>query len=142
MIGDFMSAAAGTFLLFMSAMVVIAYRGGSERAGTGPRHLSTAIVLGFLAAGCNTLYWQVFGQVGVNFGWITVTSLRGWGDYVDVIVKGMAGLSGYYHLKALHAVMSDDERRLWSPIEMPFYPNRRACLRVLARAMSATQRRE
>lgn len=141
MIGDAVSLLAGASLLAMSMLVILAYVGGTTSAGTGPRYLAIAIILGFIASGVNALYWQVFGQLAVNLDFISVTDLRLWGDYVDLIAKGGGALSAWYHLKALHAVLDAREKALWTPIEMPFYPRRRACLTLLSKA-AALRRKE
>lgn len=127
-VGDWISFGAGTALLVMSFLVLVAYRPSRHRT-TPERTLAAAIVLGFIAAAGNTLYWQVLGQPLVVYGWITVDTLRFIGDYLDLVFKGGAALAGYLHLRALWFCLPDAERRVWLVVEMPFYPRRLLYLR-------------
>jgi hypothetical protein len=129
MIGDWVSFLSGSFLLVMGALVMVAYRPRSEWWKTPHGTLGMAIFLGFLAAVTNTAYWQVFGQWAVEFlSVMSVTQLRAAGDWIDLIVKGGAGVAGVLHLRALRLQLPEDERDQWMGIEMPFYPARRWCL--------------
>jgi len=129
MIGDWVSFLSGSFLLVMGALVMVAYRPRREWWKTPHGTLSMAIFLGFLAAVTNTTYWQVFGQWAVEFlGVMSVTQLRAAGDWIDLIVKGGAGVAGVLHLRALRLQLPEDERDQWMGVEMPWYPARRWCL--------------
>jgi|DEB0MinimDraft_4_1074332.scaffolds.fasta_scaffold17678_2 hypothetical protein len=129
MIGDWVSFLSGSFLLVMGALVMVAYRPRREWWKTPHGTLGMAIFLGFLAAVTNTAYWQVFGQWAVEFlGIMSVTQLRAFGDWIDLIVKGGAGVAGVLHLRALRLQLPEDERDQWMGVEMPWYPSRRWCL--------------
>lgn len=129
MIGDWVSFLSGLFLLVMGALVMLAYRPGRDWWRTAHGTLGMAIFLGFLAAVTNTAYWQVWGQWAVEFlGIMSVTQLRAAGDWIDLIVKGGAGVAGVLHLRALRLQLSLDEQSHWRGIEMPWYPARRWCL--------------
>lgn len=136
MIGDLISFLSGTFLLVMGTLVLVAYwpSRGWWRSAHGT--LGAAVFLGFLAAVTNTAYWQVFGQFSVEFvGWLTIAQLRAVGDYVDLIVKGGAGVAGVLHLRALRLQLPLDEQLQWRGIEMPWYPARRWCLVKLCKGL-------
>lgn len=136
MTGDVVSFAVGAALLVMAYLVFMAYRPKRWGEENGAGYLTRAIALAFLAAGINAAYWQVFGQIGVNMGWVTVAWLRGWGDWVDLVVKGLAVYAGWLHLKALHEALPDHEKLDWGVLEMSFYPRRRFCLRLLRRVLN------
>lgn len=136
MIGDWVSFLSGSFLLVMGALVMLAYRPGRDWWRTAHGTLGMAIFLGFLAAVTNTAYWQVWGQWAVEFlGIMSVTQLRAAGDWIDLIVKGGAGVAGVLHLRALRLQLSADEQAHWRGIEMPWYPARRWCLVKLCAGM-------
>ena len=136
MMGDWISFTIGLALMGMSYLVFMAYRPRRWNEAGGAGYLARAIAVAFLAAGLNTAYWQVFGQLGVQFGWVTVEWLRIWGDWVDLIVKGLAVYAGWLHLKALHEALPDHEKRGWDVLEMAFYPRRRFCLRLMKRVLN------
>ena len=126
MIGDWVSFLSGSFLLVMGVLVMLAYRPRLHWWRSAHGTLGAAIFLGFLAAVTNTAYWQVFGQLAVEFlGVMSVTQLRAAGDWIDLTVKGGAGVAGALHLRALRLQLPDDERDQWLGIEMPWYPARR-----------------
>ncbi|MFV1484535.1 MULTISPECIES: hypothetical protein [unclassified Phaeobacter] len=131
--GDWVSWGAGVALLFYGTLVMWAYRPTRWTDPDAPGWLQAAIFCGFLAAVGNTAFWQVFGQPAVKLGWLTVAQLRGAGNWLDLLFKGGGALAAYLHLKAMHKSLSDEEQARWSVTEMAFYPNRRLCLRVLAR---------
>lgn len=129
MVGDWVSFLSGLFLLVMGALVMLAYRPSRDWWRTAHGTLGVAIFLGFFAAVLNTAYWQVFGQLAVEFfGFMSVMQLRAAGDWIDLIVKGGAGVAGVLHLRALRLQLSADEQTHWRGIEMPWYPARRWCL--------------
>ena len=129
MIGDWVSFLSGAFLLVMGCLVMMAYRPRRGWWKSAHGTLGAAIFLGFLAAVTNTAYWQVFGQLAVEFfGFMSVVQLRGFGDWMDLIVKGGAGVAGVMHLRALRMQLPEDERAQWRGVEMPWYPARRWCL--------------
>lgn len=129
--GDWISFLAGVSLLVISPLVIRAYSPGGFHFRTGNGWLAAAIILGFLAAAGNTLYWQVFGVLAVKSGLMTVTFQRELGDWCDLLFKGGGALSGWMHLKALQRSLPEEDQPYWRAIEMPWYPHRRACLRRL-----------
>lgn len=141
MIGDVLSFLAGTALLISAILVIIAYRPANWSLRDAPGTLAMAIALGFAASASNTLYWQVFGQPAVTYGWLTVAEIRAIGDFADVLFKGGAAIAGLLHLRALLLALPESERGNWSAIEMPFYPNRRACLKALSSVTRKVTRR-
>lgn len=133
MMGDLFSWLAGLALLFFGVLVTYAYRPEQWPRREASGVLQAAIFIGFLAAVGNTLFWQVFGQPAVRFGWLSVAEIRAVGDWADVVFKGGAALSAWLHLKAIHMSLSEKDRRMWSVLEVAFYPKRRMCLRLLSR---------
>jgi hypothetical protein len=131
MMGDVVSFASGVSLLFFGSLVLIAFRPRRWSYHSGPGYLSRAIFLAALAAVSNTLYWQVLTQPAVASGFVTVYQVRNIGDWLDLLFKGGAAYALFLHLKAMHAQLPPEERRVWSALEMPFYPNRRKCLKLL-----------
>ena len=129
--GDGVSFLSGVVLLVASAAVIRAYwpTVGRERSPL----LVWAIIIGFAAHGGNTLYWQVFGQMAAAFGWVSVSAMRGLGDWMDLLFKGGGAVAGWLHLKALHDVLPDDEKDR-SVVSMIWYPHRQSCVeRVISR---------
>lgn len=136
MMGDTVSFLSGVALMVMGVLVMRAYLPGAGWHRTGQGVLGAAIFISFLVAVLNTLYWQVFGQVAVEFlGIMTVAQLRAVGDWVDLVVKGGAAWAAYLHLKAMWMRLPDEERARWRVIEMPWYPARRWCLVKLAQGL-------
>ena len=133
MIGDLVSFVAGVALVVISFLVIRAYWPPRYEAPSA-QWLGFAIIVGFVAAGFNALYWQVWGTLSIYFGIGSVSSLRGVGDFFDLFFKGGAAIAGYMHLKAIHAGIGQPERRDWSVWEMPWYPQRRACVRAILKA--------
>ena len=133
--GDWISFVSGVALMVMAAFVMKAYSPRNWNDGSGSGYLAIAIWLSFAAALGNTLYWQVFAQPAVQYGLISVPTLRNVGDYFDVLFKGGGAVAGYLHLKALHAGLPTNERKVWGVLEMAFYPRRRLCLRLLSRTI-------
>ena len=126
--GDLVSLFSGALLLFFSVLVMIAYSPKSKRSKPEST-LALAIFLGFMAAAFNTLYWQVFGQIAVMIDLISVKNLRMIGDILDLVFKGGAAYAGYLHLRALQLSLPSNERKYWSVLEMPFYPQKMLCLK-------------
>lgn len=141
-LGDAISLISGAALACIALLVMRAYSPRSWSGGDGANFLAIAIFLGFAAALGNTLtlYWQVFGQIAVNTGLISVRSLRFVGDILDGVFKGGAALAGYLHLKALHVTLTDNERARWGVLEMAFYPNRRRCLKLMTKLLRRARR--
>jgi len=122
-IGVWGSFLSGVVLLMVSILGAIAFIRRTLHHRQPPSQLlSVAIVIGFLAAGLNTLYWQVFGQIGVNQGWITVAALRLVGSYMDMLFKTAASVAVYLHLAAWHMSLPPEEQKEWSVFGMVFYP--------------------
>ena len=138
--GDAISFTAGVALLFFGLLAVRAFwpRNFSWRASSSI--LETAIFLSFIAAVANTLYWQVFGQIAVQAGLLTVFQLRSVGDWLDGLFKGSAALAAYLHLRALWLELDASERRRWTILEMAYYPKRRWCLSRIAAARALWSR--
>ncbi len=134
-LGDTISFGAGLALLFLAFLAMRAYGPSSWTGQNGSGYLARAIFIGFAFAAGNTLYWQVFGQPAVYLGLVTVAQLRAWGDLADLLFKGGGAVAAYLHLKALHCSIPANERRLWGVLEIAFYPQRRAFLRLLTRAL-------
>ena len=130
MIGDFISFVAGLALVVISCLVIRAYWPPRYEAPSA-QWLGFAIIVGFMAAGFNALYWQVWGTLSLYLGFGTVGSLRGLGGFFDLFFKGGAALAGYMHLKAIHTGIDSKQRSDWSVWEMPWYPQRRACIRFI-----------
>ena len=102
MIGDWLSFLSGVALMVSGLRVTWAYWPPKRWWGSRAGILAMAIFLGFVAAVFNTLYWQVWGQIAVEYLRVwTVQMLRFWGDYTDVIAKGGAALAAELHLWAL-----------------------------------------
>lgn len=127
-LGDWISFFSGVALMTLGTLVLIAYRPKGARNGP-ERTLALAIFLGFVAHAGNTVYWQVFGQVAVYQGWITVHGLRFYGDFADLLFKGGGALAAWLHLRALWLSLPAPEQRKWRVVEMAFYPHRMLCLR-------------
>ena len=130
MLGDFISFSAGLALVFISVLVVRAYW-PPRYDDASARWLGAAIILGFLASGFNALYWQVWSNISLMLDLTSVQSLRGVGDFLDLAFKGGAAVAGWMHLKAIHSGIPEQDRKSWSVWEMPWYPDRRRCLRRL-----------
>lgn len=102
MIGDWLSFLSGVALLVSGLRVIWAYWPRRNWHLTPAGILGFAIFLSFIAAVANTVYWQVWGQIAVEYLRIwTVQALRFWGDYTDVLVKGGAAIAAELHLWAL-----------------------------------------
>lgn len=102
MIGDWLSFLSGVALMVSGLRVMWAYLPPKHWWGSRAGILAMAIFLGFFAAVFNTLYWQVWGQIAVEYLRVwSVQMLRFWGDYTDVIAKGGAALAAELHLWAL-----------------------------------------
>lgn len=134
LIGDLLSFSGGIALVVFGGMALIAFLPKRWPDFSDPRDtLSLAICLGFIAAVGNTVYWQVLFSIALWLGLTTVEAWRAVGDYLDLIFKGGAALSGVLHITALHQQLTKDERRRWHWLEMPWHPHRRACLQKLLR---------
>lgn len=125
MLGDTISFVSGMALLFLGSCVLWAYRPKLWPNNDATLVLQAAIFLGFVAAVGNTLFWQVLGQPLVKYDLVSVSTLRGIGDYLDLVFKGGAAFAAYLHLKALHLSLSENQRKVWRVLEMPFYRNRK-----------------
>lgn len=135
MIGDFVSLSSGAALFVVSLLVVRAYFTGFARPRSPEDFLALAIMLGFVFHALNTLYWQVFGNFAVRYEWVTVAFLRDVGDYLDILFKGGAAFAGYLHLRAIQERLPKEDRGAWHWYEVPWYPKRRKCLDLIARAI-------
>lgn len=117
--------AVGVILMVMS---VLGVRGFLPRAFNGEtraiRMFGLALTLGFLAAGLNTLYWQVFTNLVLHYQLIELADLRRLGGFLDMGFKGLAAFAIYLHLAAWRESLPDAERRRWGVLAMAFYPNR------------------
>lgn len=127
--GDIISVCAGVLLLYVSVLVIIAYRpkrgnGGSEKSELGPKLLGFAILLGFIAAAINTAWWQILGFIHYNHTELFDGEFQAVGKYMDGIFKGLATISGILHLMALKLALPKSEQRKWRWYQMPFYPSR------------------
>lgn len=87
-IGFWGSFVAGLLLMSSSALGVSTLLGTQHGRVGNAKLLQTGLILMFLSLGLNTLYWQVFGQVAVNNGWLEVLELRFYGSYLDWFFKG------------------------------------------------------
>lgn len=140
MIGDLASFLSGAALLITSVLVMVAYRPSRGWFHTPHGTLGVAIFLGFLSAAANTAYWQVYGQIAVEFlGIITAEQLRSTGDWVDLAVKGSAATAAMLHLRALWLQLPEEERGHWRVWEMPWYPARRWCLVQVSRILTGVK---
>lgn len=130
--GEMISFSAGTALLIVSLLVMIAYAPSKSSLRTGSGVLGLAIFLGFLADAGNTSWWQIVVTLAVEHDFATYAQLRAIGLYLDGLFKGGAALAGVLHLIAIRMNLPADERREWYWFQMPWYPNRRACLELIA----------
>ena len=138
-IGFWGSAISGVVLLFMCVLGLRGFLGRAISAkDPASRMLARAIVCGFAAAGLNTLYWQVGGQLMIAGGITTVPGVRLVGSYLDIIFKGGGALAVYLHLAAWRLSLPPQERRRWSVFAMAFYPRGEG---FLARALNGFCRR-
>ena len=133
MIGDFIAFTAGLALVVISCLVIRAYWPPRYEAPSA-KWLGWAIIFAFAAAGLNALYWQVWGTLSLYLGLGSVGSLRDAGDFFDLVFKGGAAVAGWMHLKALHMGVKPEVRSSWSVWEMPWYPQRRACISTIMKA--------
>lgn len=102
MVGDWLSFLSGVALMVSGCRVIWAYRPRGQWRASPAEILGLAIFLSFIAAVANTVYWQVWGQVAVEYLRIwTVQVLRFWGDYTDVLVKGGGAIAAELHLWAI-----------------------------------------
>jgi len=125
--GELVSYLSGIFLLIISLMVMIAFWPSLTRNGF--RVLGVAIFLSFFAAAMNTIWWQVFAYWNTQLGVFPRDQFREFGYYVDFVMKALlGGGAGILHLVALQRQLPDEERNLWSWWDMPWYPERKACL--------------
>lgn len=141
MLNDFLSFGAGLFLLFACFGVMVAYwpqRGWSK---TGQGVLGFAIFLGFVAAGLNTFWWQILGAANAYFEFLPRVQFREIGLYLDMFLKGTAGIAGILHMEAIRKNLGKRERDLWWWFEMPWYPDKRRCLRGLSEILNRKVRK-
>ncbi|MGK7653140.1 hypothetical protein ACSQ76_12215 [Roseovarius sp. B08] len=131
--GDIFSFFAGLALMFFGSLVLIAFWPRRSRRESGSEVLSLAIFLAALAGVSNAFYWQVLTALILEFRLATIFEVRAFGKWLDLLFKGGAAYAMFLHLKALRAQLSPNERKKWSVLEMPFYPNRRLCLVRLMR---------
>lgn len=123
-IGFWTSNVAGLVLLVMAMLGVRGFLPRYRRSQIqSSRILALAVSLGFIWAGLNALYWQVFGQTAIALGWLAVKDVRLYGSFLDVILKGGAAYAVYLHFKAWHASLPESEQSQWSVLGMAFYPN-------------------
>jgi hypothetical protein len=102
MMGDWISFLSGVALMVSGCRVMWAYRPRGDWRQTAAGILGFAIFLGFFGAVFNTVYWQVWGQITVEYLRVwSVQMLRFWGDYTDVIAKGSGAVAAELHLWAL-----------------------------------------
>lgn len=108
----------------------------------GASWLILAIWVGFIGNGFNAFIWQVLGDPLVFYGVITTQQHMFFGDILgDIVGKGLASLSIYLHFYARWKALDPDERHLWSPLLMGYYPDTskviyRTCRRMLRRKVS------
>lgn len=140
-IGYWASFAAGTILLVMSALGIrgFLWRVFDSRP-PAPKLLAIAIVLGFVAIGANTFYWQVFGRLAVWLGLLSGQQLNTVGFWLDVPLKLMAATAVYLHLAALRLRLPPEERRRWTVLGMAFYPRRTGLLSQFLNAFTRGER--
>ena len=133
-IGYWGSFLAGLALLIMCGLGLRGFLSRVWRSqDPASRTLARAIVLGFLAAGLNTLYWQVWGQAAIKAGFTDVSGVRLIGSYVDIAVKTAGAYAVYLHLAAWRMSLPEAERNKWSVLGMAFYPRSTG---FLARALN------
>lgn len=102
MIGDWLSFLSGVALLVSGSRAILAYWPLGDWHTSAAGILGLAIFVGFIAAVFNTVYWQVWGQLAVEYLHIwSAEVLRFWGDYTDVIAKGGLAVAAELHLWAL-----------------------------------------
>ena len=132
--GDGFSFVAGMVLIFVSVLVMRAYW-PLKHLDSGPRLLSWAIFIAFFMAATNAAYWQVAVKL-LDWAGYDRALLREIGNYLDFGFKGGAAWAGWLHLKSIHENIEDpQERASWHVLEMPWYPDRRKCLRMLSEAL-------
>lgn len=84
-----------------------------------------AIFVGFAGNGLNALYWRVFGDPATYYGIINYNDLLNFGvTFGDTLWKGLAAFSVYLHFHARWLGLPKAERKDWSPMLMPLYPNK------------------
>ena len=129
----FVDKTAGEMLSFLTslALTVFAFWGvfafwpnRARREDTAAGWLILAIWIGFLGNGLNALYWRVFGDLAIHYGWMELSQLRAVGNSIgDLIWKGCAAVSIYLHFYARWKAVPDDEKPFWNPLLMGLYPN-------------------
>ena len=123
-LGYWLSFVAGLFLLVASAVGLRTFVPRFFKAKEDySKTLALAIIMGFLWTALNTLYWQVFGQVGVALGWLTVTELRLYGSFLDVLFKGLPGVAVLLHNQAAVKSLPKSEQSKWNFLTIALYPN-------------------
>lgn len=129
--GDIISFLSGLSLFVIACLVMIAYWPQKGEMRTAAGLLGIAIFLSFFADAANTFYWQGFNKFSWVFG-LSRTDAREFGQYLDLIFKGGAAVAGVLHLVALKLQIEDEtERKDWHWWEMPWYPERKACVRAI-----------
>lgn len=127
----YLSTGSGLLLLILSVLVCLAYYQKSY-ANKAVKTLSIAIILGFLFVALNTLYWQVLGQYVLSRDIVSVETFRIMGSFLDLIFKGGSALAAYLHLKSLYYGLGEGEKKHWTPLTMPFYPNKLNTLKIFS----------
>ena len=136
---EFLSFSVGVVLIVISLMVMKCYWPSMDWRKTASGTLGVAIFLGFFAAGMNTFWWQILGNAASLAPWITRAEFREIGLFMDLFLKGTAAFAGVLHLIAVRMRMGEPQRSQWAWFEVPWYPQRRPCLRALSRILDRSK---